>query len=113
MEPPSPPSRPPDGDPPADAENELVPFAFTDVLDLHTFAARDVPDLIADYLDHAVAAGWRQVRIIHGKGGGILRRRVQGLLDRHPAVDTHRTAPEGAGGWGATLVELRGPAPDG
>lgn len=77
-----------------------------DVLDLHTFAPRDVPELVPDYLDECVRLGLRHVRIVHGKGKGVLQRIVHAALDRHPAVVSYRLGGDGAGGWGATLVEL-------
>jgi dsDNA-specific endonuclease/ATPase MutS2 len=78
-----------------------------DVLDLHTFRPRDVPELVRDYLDECVARGYAEVRIIHGKGIGNLRRTVHAVLERHPAVVEYRLAGEGGGGWGATIATLR------
>ena len=93
-------------------EDEDEPFeeptvVITDSLDLHTFKPADVPELIPDYLDECVARGFREVRIIHGKGRGTLRRIVHGALERHPAVERFRLGGEGAGQWGATLVWLK------
>jgi len=81
--------------------------ALTDVLDLHAFAPRDVKELVGDYLDEAVARGWTEVRIIHGKGVGTLRTITHAVLDRHPAVASYQLADGKAGGWGATIVVLR------
>lgn len=80
-----------------------------DELDLHTFQPRDCADVVAEYLHAAQAAGMTDVRIIHGKGTGTLRRIVHGVLDRHPAVRGYRLAGERAGAWGATLVALHPP----
>ena len=55
-------------------------------LDLHAFAPRDIPQVVADYIDAAVAAGWREVRLVHGRGRGVQRGIVQAALDRHPLV---------------------------
>lgn len=83
---------------------------LTDVLDLHTFAPRDVKALVGDYVDEAVARGWTEVRIIHGKGVGTLRTIVHAVLDRHPAVVSYRLADgHRGGGWGATVVTLAVP----
>jgi dsDNA-specific endonuclease/ATPase MutS2 len=93
----------------ADGENEEdVVWEITDVIDLHTFAPRDVASLVPDYIDECVARGFRQVRIIHGKGTGTLRRIVQAALDRHDAVESYALADESRGGWGATVAQLKG-----
>ena len=76
-------------------------------LDLHAFRPAEVADLVPEWLEACRARGLLEVRIVHGKGTGALRRRVQALLARAPGVASFRTADEGAGGWGATLVTLR------
>ena len=53
--------------------------------------------------------GILQVRIVHGKGTGALHNTLLALLATLPEVASFRTATEEAGGWGATLVELRPP----
>lgn len=79
---------------------------ITDVLDLHPFPPKEIPDLVRDYLDAAYEAGYRQVRLIHGKGLGVQRRTVRTLLERDPRVLRFGDAHDGGGGWGATWVEL-------
>jgi DNA-nicking Smr family endonuclease len=76
------------------------------VLDLHTFNPRDLPDLLIDYLDACHEKGIYAVRIIHGKGTGIQKKRVRALLAKNPRVRAFQDAPAEAGGWGATLVLL-------
>lgn len=86
--------------------SEPIPLEITDVLDLHTFPPREVPDLVRDWLDAAYEKGYREVRIIHGRGAGVQRRTVRTILERDPRVVDFRDAPGEAGGWGATVVTL-------
>jgi DNA mismatch repair protein MutS2 len=58
------------------------------------------------YLNDAFMAGLYQVRIIHGKGTGTLRRAVREQLDKHPLVSSYRPAGYGEGGEGVTIAEL-------
>ena len=78
-----------------------------DILDLHTFKPKEIPDLLVDYFATCIEADIYSVRIIHGKGRGMLKKRVQGLLKKNPMVESFKDAPHDAGGWGATLVELK------
>lgn len=84
----------------------LVAPPLEDRLDLHRFQPRQAATLVDDYLRAAAAAGYGEVLIIHGKGRGVLKRRVQALLTRHPLATCFRDAPPELGGWGATLVVL-------
>jgi DNA-nicking Smr family endonuclease len=77
------------------------------ILDLHTFSPREVKALIPEYLAECRRRGILEVRIIHGKGIGALRRQVHAIVGHLPEVDLFRLADESAGGWGATLVTLR------
>lgn len=85
---------------------EPIILPIEDVLDLHTFRPQDVPDLLDDYFNACREARLFTVRIIHGKGRGVLKKRVRAVLARHPLVISFADAPSNAGGWGATLVHL-------
>ncbi len=84
-----------------------VKIPIQDILDLHLFKPKEIPDLLMDYFSACLDSGIYSVRIIHGKGRGILKKRVHGLLEKNPLVASIRNAPAEAGGWGATLVELK------
>lgn len=73
-------------------------------LDLHTFAPRDIPSVVEEYITAAHAAGLREVRLIHGRGRGVQRGRVQATLERHPLVQEFWDASESH--LGATIARL-------
>jgi DNA-nicking Smr family endonuclease len=92
-------------------ELEPMEFPIDGILDLHTFQAREVKKLVPDYLAACREKGILQVRIIHGKGRGILRDTVHAILRRLPEVASFRLAADEGGGWGATIVLLK-PLPE-
>jgi DNA mismatch repair protein MutS2 len=65
---------------------------------------------VEKFLDDAVLAGHREIRLVHGKGTGALRRAVEGCLRGHPLVGQFRLAEPSAGGAGVTVVALEGGA---
>ena len=87
-----------------DEPHEPVEIPIEDVLDLHPFAPRDVPRVVADSLEAARAAGLREVRLVHGRGKGVQRGIVQAALDRHPLVEEFWDATETH--LGATVARL-------
>ena len=87
-------------------ENEPIRLPIDGTLDLHAFRPGEVKHLVPDYLEECRRRGILQVRIIHGKGTGTLRRTVHAILDRLEGVASYRLAGEDAGSWGATLVTL-------
>jgi hypothetical protein len=95
-----------DGFPPPDPEVPVV-VPVEDSIDLHPFPPRDVPDVVDAYLEAAHAKGFAEVRLIHGRGIGLQRDRVQKLLARHPLVAGFHDAPPDRGGWGATIAYLK------
>lgn len=102
---PLPVATPGDGDP--DPFGGPIELPIDGTLDLHAFRPAEVGRLVPDWLEACREAGLRQVRIVHGKGTGALRRTVEALLARSPLVAGFRPADEAGGGWGATLVDLK------
>jgi len=88
-------------------EPDPVSLPIEDSLDLHAFAPKDVRPVVEEYLREAAARGFREVRLIHGRGTGFQRASVQGLLAGHPLVERFFDAPPERGGWGATVVVLK------
>ncbi len=86
---------------------EPVEIPVDGVLDLHAFRPGEIKDLIPDYIRLCKEKDIYEIRIIHGKGTGQLRRTVHSILSKNPTVRSFRLAGEDAGGWGATIIELK------
>ena len=76
-----------------------------DSIDLHTFTPRDIKSVVEEFVNAAHEAGFREVRLIHGRGKGIQRGIVQQALERHPLVEEFWDAAESH--LGATVARLR------
>jgi DNA-nicking Smr family endonuclease len=76
-----------------------------DSIDLHTFAPRDIPSVVEEYINAAHEAGFGEVRLIHGRGKGIQRGIVQAALEKHPLVVEFWDSTESH--LGATVARLR------
>ena len=87
-------------------DSDSVEIPIDGVLDLHTFAPRDVASVVDEYLWACMQKGILDVRIIHGKGKGVLRRTVHSRLQKHPDVLQYQL-DDGPSGWGSTLVRLK------
>lgn len=69
----------------------------------YTFQPREVKSVVEEYLFQALAKGFRQVRIVHGRGIGVQREIVQRFLSLHPDVLSFEDTPD----RGATMVYLK------
>jgi len=87
-------------------DTEPVHIPVDGVLDLHTFAPKDAALVVEEYLRVCLEKGIYEVRIIHGKGRGVLRRTVHALLEKHPKVLDFKI-DSGPSSWGATMVYLQ------
>ena len=89
-----------------DPYTEPVELQISDVIDLHAIPPHQVKAVVNEYLHEAHRRGYRYVRIIHGKGIGVQREMVRGILERTSFVTGYADAPPEAGGLGATLATL-------
>ncbi len=85
---------------------EHVEIPITDELDLHTFNPREVKDLLEEYFRCCIKKNIYTVRVIHGKGKGILKQSVKSCLSKNDQVKRFYSSPLGSGDWGSTTVEL-------
>ena len=76
-----------------------------DSIDLHIFAPRDIKSVVEEYVNEAHRAGFREVRLIHGRGKGVQRGIVQAALEKHPLVECFDDARETH--LGATVAVLK------
>jgi DNA-nicking Smr family endonuclease len=91
----------------ADDADDIPVVPIEDSIDLHGFQPRDIPSVVEEYVRAAAEKGFREVRLIHGRGIGFQRQRVREVLASCPEVERFADAPATRGGWGATLAWLR------
>jgi dsDNA-specific endonuclease/ATPase MutS2 len=92
------------------SKEEPAPKAHvvTDTLDLHGLFPEQIPEIIRDFIDNAHSLKLRRLRIVHGKGKSRLKWEVHRVLKASSSVETYGDAPPQEGGWGATVVVLKG-----
>jgi DNA-nicking Smr family endonuclease len=76
---------------------------ITDTLDLHTIPAKQVEEVVEEYLYQCHKKKFRVVRIIHGKGIGVQRQNVRAALSLSPYVESFADGPD----WGSTVAYLK------
>ncbi len=93
-----------------DSDDDTVELPITGELDLHLFNPKEVKDLVPEYLRECRAKGIYDVRVVHGKGTGVLAKTVQATLDKLDFVADYHIDYAGRGSWGATVVHLYEPS---
>ena len=88
------------------SDNGAVQIPIDGALDLHAFSPKDAASVVKEYLRECLKKGIYEIRIIHGKGRGNLRRTVHSLLEKHSDV-LDFSLDSGPSGWGATKVYLK------
>ncbi len=91
---------------PIPVRGELPEERVSSEIDIRGMRVDEVDRVLIPALDEAARADMRSFRIIHGKGTGALRSRVQEILARDARVASHRSGAWNEGGAGVTLVEL-------
>jgi dsDNA-specific endonuclease/ATPase MutS2 len=84
--------------------DDPIRIPIEDEIDLHPFAPADIPSVVEAYIDAAVSAGLKEVRVVHGRGRGVQRGIVQAALERHPGV--REFWDDTAAHLGATIARL-------
>lgn len=74
---------------------------------LRQMRAAEAQEALDKFLDDALVAGVDEIRIVHGKGDGILRKLTRDLLRRHSQVVGFADAEDSEGGYGATVARLK------
>ncbi len=91
----------------ANLRTMAIRIPIEDWIDLHTFSPKEIPSLLEEYLMECQKKGFREVRIIHGKGKGVQMNIVHSFLKKCPLIESFRLAPPEAGSWGATIAVLK------
>lgn len=84
---------------------QKMTYATTE-LHLRMMRAEDAEIALEKFIDDAILAGLPSIRIVHGKGEGVLRKLTQDHLRRHKGVKSFREAEPSEGGQGATIAML-------
>jgi DNA-nicking Smr family endonuclease len=84
---------------------EVQEYPINGMLDLHAFKPNEINSLIPEYITECIKRNIVEIRIIHGKGKGVLRRGVHAILERDPRVISFEMAKDRSS-WGATIVHL-------
>jgi DNA mismatch repair protein MutS2 len=98
---------------PQNVKSSTVTINFVDSskvkneLDLRGLTAEEAFEVTDKYLDDAYLAGWESVTLIHGKGSGALRQKLNSFLEKHPRVKSKRLGYWNEGEAGVTVVELK------
>ena len=85
-------------------DDEPVQVPIEDEIDLHAFRPDEIRDVVREYLGEARARGFREVRLIHGRGRGVQRASIQSMLAQIDFVESFYDASS----LGATVVILKG-----
>lgn len=88
-------------------DQQPVEIPINGELDLHHFSPKELKSLIPTYIEECRNNNIYEIRLIHGKGIGNIRRSVHALLERNNNVIRFQLAEEGQGSWGATIAYLK------
>lgn len=81
-------------------------LSFKTEIDIRGQRTEDAIPAIQSFIDTAVMLNYHELRILHGKGNGILKEMIRAYLKTDPVVKTYRDEHVDFGGSGITIVEL-------
>jgi len=67
----------------------------------------EVMSVLIRFMDDAIQFGLSEVRILHGKGEGVLRKVVRDYLKKQKSVTSFHDEHADRGGDGITLVQMK------
>ena len=76
-------------------------------IDIRSKNFEDAKDIVDKYLDDAYLSGLKSVRIIHGKGTGVLRQKLREHFRNVKLIKSYKDAEYNEGGDGVTVVTLK------
>jgi DNA mismatch repair protein MutS2 len=90
-----------------DSRSEKLEEGILPELDLRGMDSYQAIEETNSYLDQALQQGWEEIRIIHGKGTGVLRKQINAFLAKDSRVEHKRLGKWGEGDTGVTIVRLK------
>ncbi|HBZ01458.1 MAG TPA: hypothetical protein DEO84_09090, partial [candidate division Zixibacteria bacterium] len=91
---------------PAEIKTDYLPNPGME-LDIRGMTFDEAEPVVQRYIDDASNAGLETIVIIHGKGTGALRKKVQLYLDQNPRVESHRLGNWNEGSFGVSVATLK------
>ena len=88
------------------AVDHIPHVEIKDQVDLRGMDSIDAVQALEKYLDEAKIMNFQKIKVIHGKGEGILRKKVNEYLKNHPKIKSKRAAQWNEGADGVTIVEI-------
>jgi len=86
---------------------QSLPEKFQREIDLRGMYGDEAITAVDKFIDSAILSGLNRIDIIHGKGTGVLRKKITEYLKNNPSIISYRLGEWNEGGSGVTVVELK------